>query len=582
MKGIIRQPGRLLVQIPPRNTSLSVPGWCRNQHPVLCFVDAVYVCRMASGLVESEAFSNLLGGSEAKLSRDLHATLLAGLSIVSIVGGGQNVNQLVKAILDTDMHNLQITPEKTPADWQYLKGLKCSCDSEFLHRPLSPIAAAKAIGIDVWRTREKALVTRVWDLQQDNLKDSIDVREVIFITHRWDDIEVVHTDIVNDNSWTWSTISKRSAKLRRIREALLPYTRYVWMDTLCIDKTNLSELDEAIRSMYRWYANCRAVVLDSGTTLEKWQSRGWCLQEGAAAGALYGLSDGKIVSIQHLATIQEIKICELDLSVYYRPGNDAEILALMDRRETTRIEDMAYALTGIFSIHLTLAYGEQWRARERLLHEIATQKGDLSFLSFSVLKTNAEAYLPAKGQMDFPIAQGTEASTPAIVSHFGITIEVQIVKSEDVDNVLAGLEDLKYCGMKSEEVEGLIQMAKGKEFKKSTTSRVAIFHDVKSVMLIKIHGEDRQTGGGNPIKCCYRLQCCQVEENEFERLFGDIDADFERIWLGNKPLDGQIKQKFRRSQQISSRKDRLSMAAQDIKCIQDTKSEEMDTPSILD
>lgn len=519
--------------------------------------------------------------SEEKLSPDLHAILLAGLSIVNIVGGGQNVKQLVKAILDTDMDNLEITPESTPADWQYFKGLKCSCDSKFLHRPLSPIAAAKAIGVDIWRTREKALVTRVWDLQKDKLKDSVDVREVIFITHRWDDIEVVHTDIVNDNSWTWSTISKRSAKLRRIREALLPYTRYVWMDTLCIDKTNLSELDEAIRSMYRWYANCRAVVLDSGTTLAKWQSRGWCLQEGAAAGALYGLSDGKIVSIQHLATIQEIKICELDLSVYYRPGNAAEILALMDRRETTRIEDMAYALTGILSIHLTLAYGEQWRSRERLLHEIATQKGDLSFLSFSVLKKNAEGYLPAKGQMDFPIARGAEASTTAIVSHFGITIEVQIVKSEDVDNILAGLEDLKYCGMQSEEVEGLIQMAKGKEFKKSTTSHVAIFHDVKSIMLIKIHGEDRQTGGRNPIKCCYRLQCCQVEENEFERLFGDVDAHFERIWLGNKPLNGQIKQKLRRSQQINSRKDRLSRAAQDIECIQDTKSEEMDTPSIL-
>lgn len=66
MKGIIREPGLLLVQIPPRNTSLSVPGWCRNQHPVLCFVDAVYVCGMASGLVESEAFSNLLGAVRGK------------------------------------------------------------------------------------------------------------------------------------------------------------------------------------------------------------------------------------------------------------------------------------------------------------------------------------------------------------------------------------------------------------------------------------------------------------------------------------------------------------------------------------
>ena len=43
------------------------------------------------------------------------------------------------------------------------------------------------------------------------------------------------------------------------------------------------------------------------------------------------------------------------------------------------VESMTYAITGIFSVHLTLAYGEETRSCERLLQEVATQKRELSF-----------------------------------------------------------------------------------------------------------------------------------------------------------------------------------------------------------
>lgn len=94
--------------------------------------------------------------------------------------------------------------------------------------------------------------------------------------------------------------------------------------------------------MYKWYGNCLAVILDSDTSLDLWRPRGWCLQEDAAAGALYGMSDGRMVSIQKLAKAQKINLCKLDLSIYYQPGNAAAILARMDMRTTARIEDMAY------------------------------------------------------------------------------------------------------------------------------------------------------------------------------------------------------------------------------------------------
>jgi hypothetical protein len=134
--------------------------------------------------------------------------------------------------------------------------------------------------------------------------------------------------------------------------------------------------------MHKWYKNCASVVLESGTRLGNdgdynvtgdqnkiknvWCRRGWCLQEGVAAGILCGIThEGELVSIQQLAKDQEVKLCTLDLHLSYRPGNAAEILARMDARETTRKEVKAYALAGVFSIYLPLAYGEGLKSRER-------------------------------------------------------------------------------------------------------------------------------------------------------------------------------------------------------------------------
>jgi len=76
--------------------------------------------------------------------------------------------------------------------------------------------------------------------------------------------------------------------------------RYFWMDTCCIDKSNNTELSEAITSMFRWYrdaAKCYVYLSDVsiGSSSEndqfsqsKWESafresrwftRGWTLQE---------------------------------------------------------------------------------------------------------------------------------------------------------------------------------------------------------------------------------------------------------------------------------------------------------------
>merc|ERR1712000_157599 len=73
---------------------------------------------------------------------------------------------------------------------------------------------------------------------------------------------------------------------------------HFWIDTCCINKANQSELQEAITSMFRWYATaekCYAYLADiryhkrsSDGSYEPWKSafrgsrwftRGWTLQE---------------------------------------------------------------------------------------------------------------------------------------------------------------------------------------------------------------------------------------------------------------------------------------------------------------
>lgn len=131
---------------------------------------------------------------------------------------------------------LQNVPDSTSSNWQIQNRIKCTCDSAFSHGPLTPVATAKAIGLNIWRQREEEIVLRVWDLKQDRLVENVDARFVVFITHRWVVGEVKYADIAKNEF----SISKSSLKLCNIRDTLLGHTRYVWIDTICIDKGQLN------------------------------------------------------------------------------------------------------------------------------------------------------------------------------------------------------------------------------------------------------------------------------------------------------------------------------------------------------
>lgn len=164
--------------------------------------------------------------------------------------------------------------------------------------------------------------------------------------------------------------------------------RLAWSDTCCINKESSSELDEAIRSMYRWYRDAYICIVhlaqsESLETLgdDEWFVRGWTLQELLAPLRMkfYGHSwttltdnendkdDAAVVSA--LSRVTKIPMNDL---CNFRPGPNRawEKMTWAASRKTTRIEDVAYSLTGIFDISMTIAYGEGDRAFKRFMAEL--------------------------------------------------------------------------------------------------------------------------------------------------------------------------------------------------------------------
>jgi hypothetical protein len=168
--------------------------------------------------------------------------------------------------------------------------------------------------------------------------------------------------------------------------------RHFWVDTCCIDKSNNSELSEAINSMFRWYrdaAKCYVYLSDVSQPVNefsqawesefrnsRWFTRGWTLQELLAPASVEFFSKegeriGNKQSLQrYIREITGIPVKALQGSPL-SSFSIAERISWQEHRETTRKEDKAYSLLGICDVHMPLIYGEgRENAFKRLRKEI--------------------------------------------------------------------------------------------------------------------------------------------------------------------------------------------------------------------
>jgi hypothetical protein len=230
------------------------------------------------------------------------------------------------------------------------------------------------------------------DLIGDNLP------EYAILSHTWgaDTQEVTYRDLIDGTGKTKAGYGKiRFCGERAKRDDL----RFFWVDTCCIDKSNAVELQETINSMFRWYQNaakCYVYLSDVSTRKRKavnqlsectwesafqssrWFTRGWTLQELLAPGPgsveffsqeKDHLGDKRTLE-QQIHKITGIPITALRGTSLSQFDVD-ERLSWAENRRTTREEDKAYSLFGIFDIQIPLLYGEgRDKAFKRLREEI--------------------------------------------------------------------------------------------------------------------------------------------------------------------------------------------------------------------
>jgi hypothetical protein len=103
-----------------------------------------------------------------------------------------------------------------------------------------------------------------------------------------------------------------------------------------------------------------------------WFTRGWTLQEFIAPRNVEFYSSewiyigDKISMAQELSTFTGIDEAVLLGVVPPRLVSTAKIMSWASYRKTSRTEDIAYCLLGLFAIHMPLLYGEGGRAFIRL------------------------------------------------------------------------------------------------------------------------------------------------------------------------------------------------------------------------
>ncbi|KAK4664762.1 uncharacterized protein QC763_506490 [Podospora pseudopauciseta] len=246
-----------------------------------------------------------------------------------------------------------------------------------------------------------------------------DVPTYAILSHTWGKEEVTFQDIhCNPDVASMAGYQKITASCRIARREGY---QFIWIDTCCIDKSSSAELSEAINSMYRWYehsAMCFAFLEDvvypythsywvtkkrvrepdpPVETFEgsfgnsRWFTRGWTLQELIAPPNLrFHDCNWRLIDTKDGLYSLISKITGIDEDVLARPGElqNASVAQRMywaSRRETTRSEDLAYCLMGIFGIAMPLLYGEGGtKAFLRLQQEILNSTDDHSIFLWTL------------------------------------------------------------------------------------------------------------------------------------------------------------------------------------------------------
>ena len=288
-------------------------------------------------------------------------------------------------------------------------------------------------------------------LLEEFVGDEISHHPYAILSHTWEEQEVVFSDITQDT--TDHTVKKGWYKISKsCEQAVRDGIGYVWADTVCIDKSSSAELSEAINSMFKWYrgaAVCYAYLCDLPEVplpKSRWFTRGWTLQEMIAPEQLrfydkewnYQGSKAELLdTLRDITGVDRTALRGGDLRFF----SVARKMSWASSRHTSREEDMAYCLLGIFDISMPLLYGEGSKAFIRLQEEILKVYEDESIFAWTSTAMGHTSGLLAPSPAAFGSAADlvpclTPADTvtmsgPISITSRGIRFEVPVEKFEE-------------------------------------------------------------------------------------------------------------------------------------------------------
>ncbi|KAJ4991516.1 HET domain containing protein [Stagonosporopsis vannaccii] len=226
----------------------------------------------------------------------------------------------------------------------------------------------------------------------------INIPPYAILSHTWSqtDKEITFAAFLSGEFAENPEYAESYKKIRRCGEqAKRDGLGHFWVDTCCINKESSAELSEAINSMYAWYRDadvCYAYLHDVHDKTEfknsRWFRRGWTLQELLAPAdviffdAAWSTIGFKTSLIETLSRYTGINAKALHGTARLNEFSIAEKMSWAACRQTSRIEDEAYCLMGLFDINMPLIYGEGQRAFLRLQEELLRTSNDGSILAY--------------------------------------------------------------------------------------------------------------------------------------------------------------------------------------------------------
>ncbi|KAK7462447.1 hypothetical protein VKT23_008046 [Stygiomarasmius scandens] len=177
---------------------------------------------------------------------------------------------------------------------------------------------------------------------------------------------------------------------------------WIWIDTCCINKESSAELSEALNSMYRYYSDsevCYAYLSDvpsgqdprDGKSVFKksrWFQRAWTLQELITPSYVV-FFDENWMEIGTRWSLRDAVSVITSIPIEVFQGKKLEEFSVAQRmswaafRESSKPEDKAYSLMGIFGVRMSPIYGEGGEnAFIRLQQEIIKISDDRSIFAW--------------------------------------------------------------------------------------------------------------------------------------------------------------------------------------------------------